>query len=95
MRWRVGQRVAYQWRHAGEFLFGLGLAVLVALVVLLLVPSREKAAVAGVVLVLVLALIAWYFKRAGDKLELEPSSNFGSFAQDLVGPQGTLQDDDL
>jgi hypothetical protein len=95
MRWRVGQRVAYQWKHAGEFLFGLGLAVLVALVVLLLVPSREKAPVAGIALVIVLALIAWYFKRAGDKLELEHSINIGSFAQDFVGPKGTLLDDDL
>jgi hypothetical protein len=75
MRWSVGQRVVYQWKHAGEFLLGLGLALVVALVVLLLVPSQEKAAVAGLALLIVLALIAWYFKRAGDKLEIEHSGN--------------------
>jgi hypothetical protein len=95
MRWSVGERVVYLWKHAGELLFGLGVALVGTLIVLLVVPSQAMAFAGGAAMIMLLGLIAWYFKRAGDKLEIEHSSSVGAFTQDLMRPQTRLMDDDL
>jgi hypothetical protein len=102
MRWSFGQRFRYLWKHAGEVLLGFGLTLLGALIVLLIVPSREAAIVAVVALAALLMLNAWCLERAGDKLEIEQlrtqHHDFqgpGTVAQDMTSHQTKVTGDDL
>jgi hypothetical protein len=88
MLWSVGERLAYLWKHAGEFLLGLGVVLVTSLVVrLVVVPSTATAPVGGAAMISLLGLLAWYLKRAGDKLGIQHSNSVFAFTQDSVAPK--------
>jgi hypothetical protein len=84
MLWSMGQRLGYLWRHKGESLLETGLAVLVTLIVLLIVPSLDAAVAAGVALFILLMLFAWHLERARDKLEIEHLRTHRAFQRDDI-----------